>query len=113
MNPKNIDRTVDNLRHWPEDQVCRYLATEVRKLRTVAKESQEEFAVRAGIPLRTYKRFEAHGKGRLETFVRVLKTAGRVEYLFMLFPAPDTGTVRRATLDEKLALLRKRSGSTM
>lgn len=78
-------------------------------MRMARKESQEEFAERAGIPLRTYKRFETHGKGRLETFVRVLKTAGRVEYLFMLFPAPEPLAGRRATLEERLDELRSRA----
>lgn len=103
-----LERVVDNLRHWPEGQVCRYLATEVRKLRIAAKESQQEFAARAGIPLRTYKRFEAHGRGHFETFIRALKTAGRVEYLFMIFPAPDPGAARRASFEEKLEALRRR-----
>jgi transcriptional regulator with XRE-family HTH domain len=104
-----LERVVDNLRHWPEGQVCRYLATEVRKLRLASKESQQEFAERAGISLRTYKRFETHGRGHLETFIRALKTAGRVEYLFMIFPTPDPGVARRATLEEKLKALRRRA----
>lgn len=88
--------------------MCRYLATEVRKLRIAAKESQQEFAARAGIPLRTYKRFETHGRGHLETFIRALKTAGRVEYLFMIFPAPNLRATQRASIEEKLQELKKR-----
>lgn len=109
MDTQGFNRIVDNLRHWPEGQVCRFLATEVRKLRISGKESQAEFAERAGIPLRTFKRFESHGQARLETFVRALKTAGRVEYLFMLFPTPDPEAARKARLAEKLEELRNRA----
>lgn len=50
--------------------------------------SQQEFAAFAKVPLRTYKRFETHGKANLETFVQVLRGIGRTQYLFMLFPMP-------------------------
>lgn len=82
MTPEQL---VENLKVWPEGELCRYLAAEVRRLRLDAGESQRDFAERAGIPLRTYKRFEAHGQANLETFLRAIKTAGRAQYLFLLF----------------------------
>lgn len=84
MTPEQL---VENLKVWPERELSRYLATEVRRLRNDAGESQRDFAERAGIPLRTYKRFETHGEGSLETFLRALKTAGRAQYLFLIFPS--------------------------
>lgn len=97
MTPEQLR---DNLRLWPEDEVCRYIASEVRRARIGLGESQREFADRAGVPLRTYKRFETHGRAHLDTFVRALRTLGRTEYLFMLFPAaPHPGMV---TLEQKL-----------
>lgn len=95
MTPEQLR---ENLRLWPEDDVCRYLAAEVRRMRIEAEESQKVFAERAGVPLRTYKRFEAHGRAHLDTFVRVLRTLGRTEYLFMLFPGPRPTTVMRRLL---------------
>lgn len=84
MTPEQL---VENLKVWPEPELSRYLATEVRRLRQDAGESQRDFAERAGIPLRTYKRFETHGHGSLETFLRAIKTAGRSQYLFLIFPS--------------------------
>lgn len=84
MTPEQL---IENLKVWPERELSRYLATEVRRLRQDAGDSQRAFAERAGIPLRTYKRFEAHGEGSLETFLRALKTAGRAQYLLLIFPS--------------------------
>lgn len=52
--------------------------------------SQNEFAKQANVPLRTYKRFEAHGNGSLNTFVRVMMALDRTKYFFMLFPQEPT-----------------------
>ena len=97
MTPEQLR---ENLRLWPEDEVCRYIASEVRRARLAGGESQRDFAERAGVSLRTYKRFETHGRGHLDTFIRALRTLGRTEYLFMLFPAaPHPGMV---SLEQKL-----------
>lgn len=103
MTPEQLR---ENLQLWPEDQVCRYLASEVRRVRLELAESQREFAERAGIPLRTYKRFETHGRAHLETFIRALRALGRTEYLFMLYPHARPRAPR--TLDEKLEVIRQR-----
>jgi transcriptional regulator with XRE-family HTH domain len=101
MTPEQLR---ENLQLWPEDEVCRYLASEVRRVRLAGGESQREFAARAGVPLRTYKRFESHGRAHLDTFIRALRTLGRTEYLFMLFPAASTpGPI---TLEQKLHQVR-------
>jgi DNA-binding transcriptional regulator YiaG len=85
---------------------CHYLAMKVRRFRQEARLSQVAFAEQAGIPVRTYKRFESHGKANLETFVQVLRAMERTQYLFMLFPGP----VRPAapTLEDKIRGLRTR-----
>ncbi|BAL23714.1 hypothetical protein AZKH_1392 [Azoarcus sp. KH32C] len=82
----DADRELALLKTWSDVQVCEYLAAKIRRVRRSRKESQEVFAERIGVPLRTYKRFEAHGKGTLETFVRALKGIERTHYMFMLFP---------------------------
>lgn len=105
MTPEQLR---DNLRLWPESEVCRYLAAEVRRIRLATGESQRDFAERAGVPLRTYKRFETHGRAHLDTFIRALRTLGRTEYLFMLFPAasPHPGV---RSLQDKLRQARLRA----
>lgn len=87
----DADRELALLKTWSEVEVCVYLAAKIRRVRRSRKESQEVFAERIGVPLRTYKRFEAHGKGTLETFVRALKGIERTHYVFMLFPQAATG----------------------
>lgn len=69
--------------------------------------SQVEFAKQAGIPVRTYKRFESHGKANLETFIEVLRAMERTHYLFMLFPAPVRIPVT-PTLEDRLRTARLR-----
>ncbi|WP_414693387.1 helix-turn-helix domain-containing protein [Paraburkholderia madseniana] len=66
--------------------MCDYIASRIRRERLARKISQAEFARQAGIPLRTYKRFEAHGNASLETFLRALKALGQTRYLYLLFP---------------------------
>ena len=83
MNREEIDR----LQTSHPAEVCHSLAMKVRRFRQDAKLSQAEFARQAEIPLRTYKRFESHGRANLETFIRALRTMGRTQYLCMLFPA--------------------------
>uniref|UniRef100_UPI00391D6C69 hypothetical protein n=1 Tax=Hylemonella sp. TaxID=2066020 RepID=UPI00391D6C69 len=100
----NLQQELDKLQAWSVPEVCGYLATKVRRIRRESKESQVEFARRAGIPLRTYKRFETHGKANLETFIQVLAAIGRTQYLFMLFPQTLKAPAR-PTFDERLRQL--------
>ena len=96
-----MEQELDFLKTCSPTEACQYLATKIRQFRRAGKESQDVFAIRAGVPLRTYKRFETHGKATLETFVRVLSAAGRTQHMFMIFPACKP-TNPRPTLDEKL-----------
>jgi transcriptional regulator with XRE-family HTH domain len=81
-------REHEYLRACSNEEACQYLATKVRQWRRTERLSQAELAGRAEVPLRTYKRFEAHGRANLETFIQVLRALGRTQYLFMLFPGP-------------------------
>jgi DNA-binding transcriptional regulator YiaG len=92
------------LRACSQEEACKYLADKVRRMRRQAKQSQQVFAQRAQIPLRTYKRFEAHGRGSLQTFIQVLRATERAQYLFMLFPSPGP-TIIRPTFEERLRRL--------
>jgi hypothetical protein len=87
MDPLGLEQQLDFLQNAEMPQeVCEYLAMQTRRTRRASKLSQAELARCAGVPLRTYKRFETHGLGSLETFVRTLRALGRTRYLFMLFP---------------------------
>lgn len=86
-----------------ERELCKYVASKVRRERTRRRVSQAEFARAAGVPLRTYKRFESDGAASLETFLRILSSMGRIRYLTMLFPQPMPEA--RLTLDQRVAAI--------
>ena len=96
------NREHEYLRGCSNVDVCRYLATKVRRWRRTEGLSQVELATRAEVPLRTFKRFESHGKANLETFIQVLRALGRTQYLFMLFPVPVTN---KPNFEERLKQL--------
>lgn len=98
------EQELEALKDWPEPQVCRLLATRVRRARLTGEESQAEFADRAGVPLRTYKRFELNGKATLLTFIQILRALGRTQYLTLIFPAPLPPP--RPTVESKLTRAR-------
>jgi len=88
------------------EDVCRYLASKVRRARTKSKESQEQFALRSGISIRTYKRFESYGRANLETFIKVLLALERTHYFVPLFAA-DTPTVKKPTMLDRITALKE------
>lgn len=104
----NSEQLLANLRSWPEEQVCGYLAAEIRRGRQELGLSQREFAELAGVALRTYKRFETNGQGHLETFIRSLRVLGRTEYLFTLFPSREQ-PVRQSSIEDKVREIRRRA----
>lgn len=87
------------LRASAPDRLAKHLGTRTRQARQLSGESQTAFAARAGIALRTFKRFEVDGQGSLETFLRVLKALERAQYLMLLFPQP---VPRRMTVVDKV-----------
>lgn len=107
------EQELDALRDWPEAQVCRMLAAKVRKARLAIGETQAEFAERAGVSLRTYKRFELTGKATLLNFTQVLRALGLTRHLVLLFPSalpprPPTVQDKIEALKGKVALERMR-----
>ena len=98
----DLNREHEYLRACSNLDACRYLGIKVRQWRRTEGLSQVELAARAEVPLRTYKRFESHGKAYLETFIQVLQAPGRTQYLFMLFPGP---LPRKPNFEERLKQL--------
>lgn len=96
------NREHEYLRSCSNVEACHYLATKVRQWRRTEGLSQVELAARAEVSLRTFKRFESHGKANLETFIQVLRVLGRTQYLFMLFPVPVTN---KPSFEERLKQL--------
>jgi hypothetical protein len=104
------EEELDRLKLWTSAEVCHYLAMKVRRHRQDAELSQAAFASQAGIALRTYKRFEAHGQANLDTFVAALRAMGRTHYLMMLFAA-SARVIPPPTLKERLLDAKLRSQS--
>ncbi|MCG8996070.1 helix-turn-helix domain-containing protein [Laribacter hongkongensis] len=104
MTPEQENEYLKNASHT---DLRGYLAIKIRRERRLHKESQEAFAKRAGIALRTYKRLETEGRGHLDTFLKAIVALEKSRYLQLLFPVPSSKTVgnpleaRLATLQEK------------
>jgi len=89
------------------EDVCRYLASKIRRERMLRRESQEALTQRAGVALRTFKRLETNGRGHLDTFVKVLKALDKGHYLQLLFPIPS-GSPNTSAWDVRLAALKEK-----
>ena len=102
------EQEFEALRDWSETEVCRFLASKVRRARVETRESQEALAERARVPLSTYKRFERDGKGTVETFIQILRAIGRTQYLMLLFRGPLLAKPP-VTLEEKVRHVKTRA----
>lgn len=79
-----------------------YLGERSRETRRALGQTQAEFALAAGVPLRTYKRFETSGAATLETFIKVLQAVSCGKYLSLVFPVAPADAIpmsRRRALD--------------
>lgn len=102
-----IDQEKEHLKCASHNELCKYLAAKIRRARTQRMESQEAFAARAGIALRTYKRLETDGRGHLDTFLKAMIALDYVPYLPLLFPVAPVNK-RMNTLEGKLAELQEK-----
>lgn len=70
-------------------EIALELANRCRALRLEQNLSQEELAQRAGIALRTYRRFEQEGSISLERLIGVIQSLNRIPELeSILLPSP-------------------------
>ncbi|MBK3812780.1 MULTISPECIES: helix-turn-helix domain-containing protein [Paraburkholderia] len=69
-------------------EIIREIGDRVRAERIRQNKSQLEFSAAAGIPLRTYQRFERDGSGTVETLVAVLRACNRLRGLQVALPQP-------------------------
>lgn len=70
------------------------LSERCRSIRLSQNMTQQEAAARAGIPLRTYRRFEQEGQISLERFVAVLRALNRAVDLETLLAPPPIRDLR-------------------
>ena len=85
-----------------------HLADRVRLERRRIGLTQQEFAQRCDIPLRTFKRFEQGECDSLEVFLRVAITFERISALELLFPAKPAAVVEARSAPVLLERLKSR-----
>lgn len=88
--------------------VLENLAIRVRRERVRQALTQPAVAAAAGVPLRTYKRFEKSGRGSIETLMRVAYALGHGMAVENLFPNLKV-SVAGLTLVERVERLRQRA----
>ena len=54
------------------------IASKIKNLRIANNNTQEEFALKVGVTLSTYRTFERNGKGSFETFIKIVSGLGRL-----------------------------------
>lgn len=82
-----------DVRKLTAEQLRKRITDRVRAERYNWRLSQKEFAERAGIALRTFKRFELGACDSLEVFLRIVVVFERANALELLFPPkPSTTT---------------------
>lgn len=97
----------DHLKNASHRELCEYLARKIRRERRLREESQEAFAKRAGISLRTFKRLEADGSANLGTFLKALIALEKSRNLQLLFPVPPSKTTG-GSLETRIAALQEK-----
>jgi transcriptional regulator with XRE-family HTH domain len=58
-----------------------HLASRIKKERISANLTQKELALKADIPLSTYRRYEQKGEGSIKDFIKILVALNRVNEL--------------------------------
>jgi transcriptional regulator with XRE-family HTH domain len=94
------DQQLEFLQSATERDITKYLAMRVRGERVKNGYSQSAFAEKAGVTLRTYKRFELSGIGSIETLAKILMAMGHARGFYTLFPQPKPPA--RVTLTERI-----------
>ena len=97
------EQQLEFLQSATDKDIAKYLAMRVRGERVKNGFSQPAFAEKAGIALRTYKRFELSGVGSIETLARILMALDHARGFFTLFPHPKPAA--RLTLTERIQAL--------
>jgi len=88
INGTTLRSCLVDLTSLTEEQICMFIASRIRSARLDLGFSQPEMALKADIPLRTYKRFELSGKGTMVNLILVLRVLGKLRALEAIFPAP-------------------------
>lgn len=86
--------------------VFELLYTRLRAERAKLRQSQRDFAAKAGVPLRTYKRFELGECDSLDVFIRITQAFSRAPGFETLFPPTQLDAKARGLDAAMQSLLR-------
>lgn len=100
------EQQLEHLQSATDKGIAKYLAMRVRGERVKNGYSQAAFAEKAGIALRTYKRFELSGLGTIQTLARIMIAMEHARGFFTLFPMPQA--VASMTLTERIRAISER-----
>ena len=100
------EQQLEYLQSATEKGIAKYLAMRARGERVRNGYSQAAFAEKAGIALRTYKRFELSGVGSIETLARILIAMEHARGFYTLFPLALP--IAQMTLSERIRAISER-----
>lgn len=101
--------TLNSFKDKTNAELIEYLSVKIRAERNKLKLSQKDFAELAGIPLRTYKRFEQSCDGSIENLINVLRVFDKVGFFQSIFPT--TNLQKRPTVIDRFEEIRRKSQS--
>ncbi len=70
-------------------EIQKDLAKKIKTKRLVLNYTQEDFAIKSGITLSTYRSFENSGKGSFENFIKIIYALGRINELDKFLEIPS------------------------
>lgn len=92
-----------------DSEVVQALSERCKAIRLAQNMTQQEVAARAGIALRTYRRFEQEGQISMDRFVAVVRALNRIGELEQLLLPPPVRDLRDLDVSEPT---RKRAGKS-
>ena len=88
-------------------EIMDYLSAKIRGERKIRRLSQKDFALLAGISVRTFKRFEQDCNGSVDNFIKVLRAYDKVNFFQYLFIEENQKS--RLTPIDRIVEARKKS----
>ena len=73
----------------PTQDILKDISIKIKKVRLSLNLTQEDFALKVGIPLSTYRSFEREAKGSFENFIKITTTLGRINEIENILKTDD------------------------
>ncbi len=86
------------------------ISQKIKTVRIGLNFTQEEFALKSGVTLSTYRTFEKSGKGSFETFIMIVTGLGRINELSRILVSSDFSPIQALKEKEKPKRQRVRNG---